>query len=109
MGFVSGYRIPERCDTLFIWQVVVAQSARGQGLAKRMLQALLNSEACRELHFLETSITRSNEASWALFRSLAKELQAPVEESILFDQNTHFMGKHDTEHLLRIGPFSYQK
>jgi diaminobutyrate acetyltransferase len=29
LGFVSGYRIPARPDTLFIWQVAVDAAARG--------------------------------------------------------------------------------
>ena len=36
VGFISGHLIPERPDTLFIWQVAVSKKARGQGLAGRM-------------------------------------------------------------------------
>ncbi|MDA3870409.1 MAG: diaminobutyrate acetyltransferase, partial [Gammaproteobacteria bacterium] len=37
VGFVSGYIVPQRADTLFVWQVAVGDKARGQGLAGRML------------------------------------------------------------------------
>src|SRR5690606_24034509 len=34
VGFVSGYLLPAKPDTLFIWQIVIAETMRGQGLAK---------------------------------------------------------------------------
>ncbi len=107
LGFISGYRIPARPDTLFVWQVVVSSKARGQGLASRLFQALLEKESCRDVRFIETTITKDNEASWALFRKLAKTLDATIEESVMFDRKDHFNEQHDSEHLLRIGPFSH--
>lgn len=105
VGFISGYLIPDKKDTLFIWQVAVGRSARGKGLAKKMLAHILARPLCSEVHYIDTTITKSNEASWALFRSLAKQLNAPLEESIKFDEQIHFQGKHETEYLVRIGPF----
>ncbi|GAB3489007.1 diaminobutyrate acetyltransferase [Marinomonas epiphytica] len=104
-GFISGYLIPKRQNCLFIWQVAVAESARGQGLALRMLLALLAREACTDVQLLETTITRSNEASWALFRRLAVHLNAPLTERVMFDKAKHFDHQHDTEYLVQIGPF----
>ncbi|MDQ8193521.1 diaminobutyrate acetyltransferase [Coraliomargarita sp. SDUM461004] len=106
VGFVSGYMIPRKACTLFIWQVVVGASARGQGLAMRMLRELLCRGQREEVRFIETTITIDNEASWALFRKLAKELSAKLEVSVAFDKDTHFFGEHETEHLVRIGPFN---
>lgn len=105
VGFISGYLVPLKTDTLFVWQVAVGESARGKGLAKKMLTSILERSICAEVHYIETTITKSNAGSWALFRSLAKQLNAPLEESVKFDENTHFQGKHDTEYLVRIGPF----
>jgi len=106
MGFVSGYLIPTRPDTIFVWQVAVSSAARGRGLASRMLQALLQSEACRGVRYLETTITPDNEASIALFGKLAQSLGAGMEESVAFDQDNHFHDEQATEHLFRIGPFT---
>lgn len=105
VGFVSGYLIPNKTDSLFVWQVAVGEAARGKGLAKRMLRDLLARPNCQNVRFIETTITKSNEGSWALFRSLAKQLDATLEESVKFDRDTHFHSKHDTEYLVRIGPF----
>ena len=52
VGCISGYLVPARPDTLFIWQVAVGASARGQGLALRMLQHLLERPACRAVRFM---------------------------------------------------------
>lgn len=104
VGFISGYLIPERPDTLFIWQVAVADTARGQGLAGRMVRHILARPHCQQVSQIETSITEANKASWALFTSLAKQLKAPLNTSVLFDKAEHFNGAHDTESLVCIGP-----
>lgn len=105
-GFISGYLVPARPDTLFIWQVAVHERARGLGLASRMLLEILKRPQCESVTHLETSITADNEASWALFRRLAKMLGTTYETSPLFERDRHFGGQHDTETLVRIGPFT---
>lgn len=105
-GFVSGYLIPERSDTLFVWQVAVSKSARGQGLGRHMIMEILRRPAHQHVKYIETSITPDNEASWALFRGLARILNAPIDSRLLFDEHTHFQGRHASESLVRIGPFS---
>lgn len=104
IGFISGYLLPEQPDTLFVWQVAVAKEARGLGLASRMLKELVDrlSPGVRHLH---TSITPGNEASWNTFRRLAKDLNAPLNERVMFDKEQHFNGEHETEMLVHIGPF----
>jgi L-2,4-diaminobutyric acid acetyltransferase len=104
VGFISAYQIPEREDTLFIWQVAVDERARGIGLAGNMLKHILDRPQCDRITYLETTITESNKASWSLFRSLAKKLQTTLDRSVMFDRNKHLAGEHDTEYLARIGP-----
>ncbi len=104
VGFVSGYVLPNDPSTLFIWQVAVSESARGEGLAKKMVVNLLTRQSCVEVKFIHTTITKSNQASWALFRGLSKQLETDFKESIQFDQELHFNGQHDTEFLAEIGP-----
>lgn len=106
VGFISGYIIPGRPDTLFIWQVAVAEQARGVGLASRMLLALLDRSQSAEVRFIETTITQENRASWALFDGVAKKLSADLESSAWMDKETHFLGQHDSETLVRIGAFN---
>lgn len=105
VGFISGYRVPNReVPTWFVWQVAVDKSARGLGLAKQMLMSVLARPHMADTQYIETTITADNQASWALFNSLARQLDAPITDSVLFDQQQHFQGHHATEQLVRIGP-----
>jgi len=105
VGFVSGYLVPQRPNTLFIWQVAVGEPARGQGIATRMINHIIRRDECREVKWIETTITRTNEASWALFNRLAEKLQTKLKQQLLFDEQTHFNGQHNSEIMARIGPF----
>lgn len=106
VGFATGYLVPTRKDTLFIWQIAVDKIARGRGLARRLVQSVLGRPVCKEVAFIETTIMPENSASLSVFYGLAKELNASWEESVMFDKERHFKGLHDTEVLLRIGPFT---
>lgn len=105
-GFISGYLVPTRPNTLFIWQVAVDERARGLGLASQMLLHILSRPSRKRIHYLETTITEDNQPSWALFKSLAKRLDAEFQSSIWLDKQTHFDNQHDSEFLIRIGPFN---
>ena len=106
VGFISGYILPARPDTLFVWQVAVAESARGLGLASHMLQALLGRSFCEKVEYLETTITQDNLASWALFKNVAKKISADFQSSPWMDKTVHFDDEHDSEALVRIGPIT---
>lgn len=105
-GFVTGYRMPDHPGIYFLWQVGVAAAGRGHGLGKRMIQAILSREACRGVTELNTTITRSNEASRALFASVARAEGAEITEQEYFTAE-HFGGSnHEPEYLFRIRPLS---
>src|SRR5690625_423188 len=46
-GFVLGHRPPARPDTVFVWQVGVAPFMRRQGMARRLLDAVLDRKSTR--------------------------------------------------------------
>jgi L-2,4-diaminobutyric acid acetyltransferase len=100
-GWVSGHMIPGS-DDLFVWQVAVSADARGLGLGKRMLHALVERDACRTARSLKTTITRDNEASWALFKSFARDLGGDIDDAPHFEREEHFDGRHSTEHMVTI-------
>jgi L-2,4-diaminobutyric acid acetyltransferase len=104
VGWISAYRPPVSTDRLFIWQVAVHASARGQQLAARMLDALLARPACEGVTGLITTITADNQASWALFASFARRHGAVLSSTPCFDQQQHFAGQHDSETLVSIAP-----
>lgn len=104
VGWVSGYRPPSDPDDFFVWQVAVDSSARGVGLARRMIESLLLRPAAQGVTHLITTVTEDNRASWALFEGLARRWDAPLEKSALFEREAHFAGAHATEWQARIGP-----
>ena len=104
VGFISAYLIPERPNTLFIWQVAVDTQVRGQGLATKMQQNILARAQCANVNTIETTITESNQASWALFNGLASKLNAQLHSSVMFDREQHLDNAHDTEMLVKIAP-----
>ncbi|MBO6949275.1 MAG: diaminobutyrate acetyltransferase [Rhodospirillales bacterium] len=105
VGFVSGYIVPEEDNSLFVWQVAVSPKARGLKLAKRMIIDILRRPASRDVRHIKTTITPDNKASHGVFKSVARELGADIEQDVLFDKEEHFDGQQKSEVLWNIGPF----
>lgn len=104
VGWISAYRPPQSPEQIFVWQVAVDSSARGEGLALKMLDALLARPAVAGAQALTTTITEDNGASWALFQAFARRHGAALSKSPRFDRGAHFAGAHDTEWEARIAP-----
>ena len=104
VGFVSAYRLPQDQQTLFVWQVAVAEAARGQGLAARMIESILERAAGQDIRYIEATITPDNGASWGLFESLARKFNTSLRRAPMFDRERHFAGQHDSEESVRVGP-----
>lgn len=100
MGFITGFLRPDEPTTLMVWQVAVDSAARGQGLASRMLDYLVETTG---VEHLETTVTDDNAASKAMFASLAQRHDAGHDVTPLFTPEMYPDG-HDTEYLHRIGP-----
>lgn len=100
VGFVTGFVPPDAPDTLFVWQVGVAEAARGQGVGGRMLDDLLTR---RSVRWLEATVTPSNEASAALFRGTAHRHGVDVDRATAYPADL-FPGNHEAEVRFRIGP-----
>ncbi|WP_440996362.1 diaminobutyrate acetyltransferase [Arhodomonas sp. SL1] len=106
VGFVTGYRMPRDPSIYFLWQVGVAAGGRGHGLGRRMIQSILSRDSCRGVTELNTTITRSNTASRALFAAVAEAEGAQMSEHEYFTAE-HFGGAgHEAEYLFRIAPLS---
>ncbi len=104
IGWVSGYRPPEELSTLFVWQVAVAEAARGKRLARRLLSTLLESDGCVGVEQVKTTITPDNASSWKMFEGFADEFDATVTDKVWLCGERHFGNDHDSEHMLTIGP-----
>ncbi|HVS16383.1 MAG TPA: diaminobutyrate acetyltransferase [Thermoanaerobaculia bacterium] len=102
LGAVLGYRPPGDIDRYFVWQVAVAAEARGEGLARRLVAAAL-AAAEPAPRWLEATVTLDNAASLALFRGLARRLEAPFQDRAGFPGGL-FPEPHGDERLIRVGP-----
>ncbi|QKS71255.1 diaminobutyrate acetyltransferase [Paenalkalicoccus suaedae] len=106
VGFITGFIQPEHPDVIFVWQVGVDSSQRGKGVAYKMLKELISREACKEVNFLEATITKDNTASQALFKKLAKQMNTTYRVTETFPEEVFPGDEHDAEYTYRIGPFS---
>lgn len=103
VGFITGFIEPDQSNTVFVWQVGVAPSQQGKGLASKMLNELISRKTCRHISYLEATVTADNEASKALFTGFAKKHGTELEVFETFPEEA-FPEGHDTEYTYRIGP-----
>jgi len=106
VGFVSGFIPKQKPDTLFIWQIAIAGTERGRGLARTLLLKILDQPSCADLHYIECTVTPSNQPSTRLFRSVAKELGTECRIEDGFEGELFPEDGHEGERLFRIGPFN---
>lgn len=105
VGFVTGYRPPDKDDTAFLWQIGIAREIRGRKLGLQLAREFLALDGFAGVRFLETTVTPSNRRSDGLFRALRRALQTRLEVRPHFDADLFPEGEHETECLYRIGPF----
>lgn len=103
VGFLLGFRPPERPGSVFVWQVAVRGDQRGRSVAKRMLNDLVDT--LEDVDTVEATVEESNAASRALFASFARSRGADLNwsEGILASD---FPDGHNGEPQLRISPLT---
>lgn len=107
LGFVSAYRLPKLSDVLFVWQIAIRSSARKQGLAKTLLHKLIQQDGCKNIRYIEVTVSPSNKASKNLFHSFAKELNVDCKETPFFTKELFPDSQdHEEEILFQLGPLS---
>ncbi|KKB84449.1 hypothetical protein VW29_10405 [Devosia limi DSM 17137] len=109
VGWLSGHVPPGQPDTLFVWQVCVAEQARGRGLGKKMIGDVLARPESAGIRHVQCTITQDNAASWALFTAVARTVKAQLSQIEHFLKDEHFAGRHDAEFAVSIGPFDRER
>jgi len=104
VGAVTGYRLPDSPETLFVWQFAVAESMRGQGLASRMLDRLV-ARLDGEVNRVVTTVSPSNLASRRMFEKLAARLDTELTVHDGFPASLFKDENHEAEPMLVIGPY----
>ena len=108
VGAITAYIPPQQQDTLFVWQVAVAEQQRGQGLGKTLLEYLLqNCIKPQQLRWMETTISPSNEASQRLFTGFSLAHNAGCTVTTQFSAADFGVSGHEEEQLYRIGPWGH--
>lgn len=105
-GFLSAYLIPNDMHSLFIWQIAVDASLRGQGMAGRMLEAVLARPACAAVRALQTTVSPSNRASRRVFERFAEQHGLRMEQSVFLHSADFGAENHEQEILFHIGPLT---
>jgi len=108
IGFVSGYILPQRDDTLFIWQVAVDGRFRGNDLAKKLLMNIIKRKENLNLQYINTTVSPSNSSSIRVFEKLTKELKTKIVNKSFFEKED-FTDAHEEEVLYEIGPFKLKE
>jgi len=100
VGFVSGYLLPERTDTLFVWEVSAHKEYRSYRIGPNMLQ-----ELCRRVRptFIEATINPTNAPSKRCFKQLAEIYKTKYTTSLLFPASSFKPQVHEDELLYHIG------
>jgi len=109
VGFISGYLEQDKPDTLFIWQVAVDQSERGEGIATKMVFQLLDRALCEDVQYIEATVSPSNTASQHLFKGLAKKLNTECIIGEFFSAEDFPESGHEDELLFTIGSINKNK
>lgn len=104
LGFVVGLVSPQSPFTLFVWQVGVAPAARGQGLAGRLIDAILQRDPKR-YGWVEAHVGHRNHSSMRLFEGLAHRHHTSLMVREAYPASW-FPSGHDAEQLVRVGPLS---
>lgn len=104
VGFVSGFIPPSSENVLFIWQVAVAETERKQGLATRMIEHILERNACGAVEFIEATVSPSNSPSQKLFKGIAEKRGVPYRIASCFEKEDFPDPEHEEENTYRIGP-----
>ncbi|TSE00177.1 diaminobutyrate acetyltransferase [Skermania sp. ID1734] len=105
VGFITGYRRPAAPDTLFVWQVAVDESQRGNGIGVAMLEELVSHLVPQGVRSMETTVSPDNAASIAMFAALARRRGATITTSKMFEP-TDFPDAHEAEELYTITPLN---
>ncbi|NEO10453.1 MULTISPECIES: diaminobutyrate acetyltransferase [unclassified Moorena] len=109
IGFISGYLKPENSKCLFIWQVAVAEKARGRKVATNMLKWLTKQPNFSDIQSLETTISPANKLSQNLFMGFAEENKANCQTNSFLDVYHFDTESHAPEILYKIFPLKLNK
>lgn len=108
VGFIKGFvHESQGKQVLFIWQIAVVESVRGEGLGTKMIQAVLEHT---KVEYLEATVTPSNTASNNLFKGIAEKFNATYQlNEYIKSDDFPSVEDEEEEKLYHIGPIKILK
>lgn len=106
VGFLTAYRPPDRPSTLFVWQVGVLNTWRGNGLAAQMVEDVLAEQIPLGVDTLEATVSPENQPSRALFHGIAARCGASLASEPRFPAELFPEDGHEDEERIVIGPLA---
>ena len=104
VGFVTAFIPPEKEDVIFVWQIGVNPNYQGMKIASNLLHELVNRDACRNVRYLEATVTPSNVASQSLFKGFARKQKTNCFITECFTEDLFPTDDHEEELCFRVGP-----
>ncbi|QKF82306.1 diaminobutyrate acetyltransferase [Halarcobacter ebronensis] len=108
VGFVSGYKLPNEPEILFIWQVAINEEFRGIGLANKLISNTLKRKLNSGITRIHTTVSPDNKSSIKMFTKLAKNLDTKIIAKKFFKKED-FINSHEEEVLYEIGPIKQKE
>lgn len=102
IAFISGYFRPDKAHSFFIWQVAVAEHARGLGLASNLLDQLIKKQSKVIIKEICCTISPSNKASQKLFKHFADQHRFQLEVTPFLTEKHFANSGHEVEDLYSI-------
>ncbi|MBU2915393.1 MULTISPECIES: GNAT family N-acetyltransferase [Reichenbachiella] len=105
LGFASCLPRQDQANTLFAWQICTDPLIQKRGMAKKMLQFVLDNQD-KKFEYLQATISDDNLGSQALFKSIAKSYGASIDKEMYIAADD-FNDSHESEYIYNIGKLNY--
>ncbi|CUK15858.1 L-2,4-diaminobutyric acid acetyltransferase [Shimia thalassica] len=102
VGAVLAYVPPYDPETLNILHVVIHENEENKGLGSLMLGQLMRREVCAGITRVETTISASDEVTWALFRRFAQWQRRRLDIKPFFTQALQPHRRHENDNQVTI-------
>ena len=105
LGYASCLPRPTSPKVLFVWQICVDEKAQKHGIAKKLLNFIIQNQEAK-VDEIQATISGSNIPSQTLFKSLAKDYKAKINKEI-YIQAQNFSNGHESEFIYKIEKLKY--
>ena len=103
VGYLFGYIMPKKQDTLFLWQMEIHQSCQKLGLSLALAREIIERPFCDKIQYICGTVEEGNVPSRAFLKGLGRSYGCELQEKPFF-LDEHFAFPHDDEPMIYMGP-----